>query len=93
MTKRELVLRIAEQVDVSQLDIAKVVQLTLDYIIEALQKGETVEFRNFGVFRVKEHRPRVGRNPKKPTEVVQIPRRRVVKFKAGRVMRKLITAS
>lgn len=90
MTKRDLVVRIAQEVNLPQLDVAKVLQKILDHIVEALQRGETIEFRNFGVFCIKEHKPRVGRNPKRPEQVVQIPRRKVVKFKPGRVMRKTI---
>ena len=64
-----------------------VVQKTLDYITEALVKGETVELRNFGVFEVKLRKPRVGRNPNDPGKDVQIPARAVVKFKPGKEMR------
>ncbi len=90
MTKRDLVIRIAQETSLPQLDVAKVLQKTLDHIIEALQQGDTIEFRNFGVFCVKEHKPRIGRNPKRPEQIVQIPRRKVVKFKPGRIMRKTI---
>ncbi len=90
MTKRDLVIRISQETNLPQLDVAKVVQKTLDHIIEALQRNETIEFRNFGVFCVKEHKPRIGRNPKRPEQIVQIPQRKVVKFKPGRIMRKTI---
>jgi nucleoid DNA-binding protein len=64
-----------------------VVQKTLDYIAEALAKGEKVELRNFGVFEVKIRKARVGRNPNAPETDVPIPERAVVKFKAGKEMR------
>ena len=91
MTKRDLVIRISEETNLVQQDVAVVLQKTLDYIVEALQKGHTIEFRNFGVFEVQERKPRIGRNPNKPEQVVTIPRRKVVKFKPGRVMRQIIT--
>jgi len=91
MTKRDLVVRITDETGLIQQDVYSVIQKTLDYIIEALAKGDTLEFRNFGVFEVKVRKQRIGRNPNKPTQVVTIPERKVVKFKPGRIMKKLIT--
>ena len=68
-------------------------QKSLDYIVEALEKNESVEFRNFGVFEVRERKERVGRNPNQPEHVVSIPARRVVKFKPGKVMKQRITGA
>ncbi len=91
MTKRDLVMRIAQETGLIQQDVFKVLQKSLDYIVEALKRGENVEFRNFGVFEVQERKPRIGRNPNKPEQVVTIPLRKVVKFKPGRIMRQDIT--
>ena len=60
---------------------------TLDYIAEALSRGDKVELRNFGVFDVKIRKARVGRNPNQPETDVPIPARAMVKFKAGKEMR------
>ena len=90
MTKRDLVMRIAKETGLIQQDVFAVLQKTLDYIVESLAKGENVEFRNFGVFEVCIRKSRVGRNPNKPTHVVTIPTRKVVKFKMGRIMKSLV---
>jgi len=87
MTKRDLALRISKETGIAQLDVLAVIQKTLDYIIEALASGQNVEFRNFGVFSIQVRKARIGRNPKKTSQVVTIPARRVVKFKMGRVMK------
>lgn len=87
MTKRDLVMRISQETGMIQMDVAAVLQKSLDYIIESLAKGENVEFRNFGVFEVRVRKSRIGRNPNKPANVVTIPTRKVVKFKMGRVMK------
>ena len=87
MTKRELVVRISEETGLTQQQVFAVVQKTLDYVTESLVKGETVEFRDFGVFEVKVRKPRIGRNPNKPETDVIIPTRAVVKFKAGKVLK------
>jgi nucleoid DNA-binding protein len=87
MTKRDLVVRISRETGLGQGDVFTVLQKTLDYITEALAKGDHVEFRDFGVFEVCTRKARIGRNPNKPDNTVQIPERRVVKFKPGKVMK------
>ena len=87
LTKRDLVIRISEETDLVQAQVFEVVQKTLDYIAEALAKGDKVELRNFGVFDVKIRKARVGRNPNRPETDVLIPPRATVKFKAGKEMR------
>jgi nucleoid DNA-binding protein len=87
LTKRDLVVRISDETSLGQQEVFDVVQKTLDYITEALAKGDKVELRNFGVFEVKIRKARVGRNPKKPETDVSIPARSMVKFKAGKEMR------
>jgi nucleoid DNA-binding protein len=87
LTKRDLVVRISDENNLGQQEVFDVVQKTLDYITEALAKGDKVELRNFGVFEVKIRKARVGRNPKKPETDVSIPARSMVKFKAGKEMR------
>ena len=73
-----------------QTQVFDVVQKTLDYISEAVARGETVELRNFGVFEVKVRKARIGRNPNAPAKDVRIPPRAVVKFKAGKEMRETV---
>ena len=87
LTKRELVLRISEQLGLVQKDVFNVIQNTLDHITDALAKGQGVELRNFGVFEVRLTKKRVGRNPNKPETDVTIPARAMVKFKSGKIMR------
>jgi nucleoid DNA-binding protein len=87
LTKRDLVIRISEETGQVQQQVLNVVQKTLDYIAEALAKGDKVELRNFGVFEVKVRKARVGRNPNAPERDVPIPERAVVKFKPGKEMR------
>ncbi len=91
MTKREVIVQVAGETGLNQLEVQDVIQRALDRITEALCEGDTVEFRKFGVFEVQERKARIGRNPKRPEQTVTIPRRRVVKFKPGLVMRQRIT--
>jgi len=90
MTKRDLVVRIAQQTNLKQRDVMDVVQRTLDTITNELAAGRGIEFRNFGVFEIMTRKPRVGRNPNAPSNTVEIPERVVVKFKPGKVMRERV---
>lgn len=86
MTKKDMAIKIAEQADVKQIIVKKVVQSTLDVIIDSLADGETIELRNFGIFKVKSRKARTGRNPR-TGETVPVPPKKTVVFKPGMVMR------
>lgn len=86
LTKRDLVIAVSQQTSITQVDVKKVVQQALTYIIERLKEGHTIELRNFGVFKVRQRAPRRGRNPKTGQEV-PVPPKRVVAFKPGLLMR------
>ena len=86
LTKKDLVLTVAKGTGITQVDAKRVIQRTLDHLIESLKEGKTVELRNFGVFKVRQRAPRRGRNPKTGQEV-PVPAKRVVVFKPGLLMR------
>ncbi len=90
MTKRDLVVRISKETGIIQQDVQVVIQKTLDYITDALVQGEHIEFRDFGVFEVHVRKARIGRNPNRPDHIVEIPERRVAKFKPGKKMKAAI---
>ncbi|MFT4901210.1 MAG: nucleoid DNA-binding protein [Lentimonas sp.] len=87
LTKRDIVLDIYEKTNFAQKEVRETVQLTLDAIAQALSEGRNVELRNFGVFEVQIRKSRIGRNPNKPETDVVIPKRAVIKFKAGKEMK------
>ena len=84
LTKRDIVVEIYEKTGFAQKEVRETVQMTLDAIAKALADGRNVELRNFGVFEVQIRKARVGRNPNKPETDVIIPKRAVIKFKAGK---------
>ncbi|MCX7927584.1 MAG: integration host factor subunit beta [Candidatus Omnitrophica bacterium] len=89
MTKKDIILKVADETKLKQTDVKKVVQKTFDYMIEALVRGEKIELRNFGVFKIKERKSRTGRNPR-TGQVVPVPPRKVVIFKPGLEMKQKI---
>ena len=87
VTKKDIVLEIAGSSGIKQIYVKKVVQKMLDSITQHLAKGETVELRNFGIFKVKSRKGRTGRNPRTGQEV-PVPPKKVAIFKAGLIMKR-----
>lgn len=86
MTKKDIILRVADETNLKQTDVKRVVQKTFDCIVDSLVRGEKIELRNFGVFKIKERKSRTGRNPR-TGEIVPVPPRKVVVFKSGLEMK------
>ena len=86
VTKKELVDRIADKTGAKRVLVKEILQSLLDEIIDELGRGNRLEFRDFGVFETKERAARVAQNPK-TLQRVQVPAKRTVKFKVGRLMK------
>jgi nucleoid DNA-binding protein len=86
VTKKDIVMKISEETGLKQIHVKKVVQKTFDHIIDILNQGQSIELRNFGVFKVRVRKGRMGRNPRTGAQV-PIPDKKVVTFKPGLVMK------
>ena len=86
ITKKEVIDRIAENTNTRRAVVKPVVQSFLDEIIEELAKNNRLEFRDFGVFETRIRAARKAQNPK-TMEQVEVPAKRNVKFKMGRLMK------
>ena len=82
MTKKDLAKAIADELGITAVVALQAVQRTFDKITEALVEEGRIELRNFGVFEVKQRRPKKARNPR-TGEKVTVPARLVVTFKPG----------
>ncbi len=89
VTKKELVSRIADRTGQTKVVTKDIIQMFLDAIIQELGKGNRLEFREFGVFEIKERAARKAQNPR-TLEKVDVPAKRVVKFKVGRLMKERV---
>lgn len=89
ITKKDLVERITTKTGVKRHEVKDVCQEFLDQIIIELRRGNRLEFRDFGVFEVKERAARIAQNPK-TMQKVEVPAKRAVKFKVGRLMRESV---
>lgn len=85
-TKKDLINRIAENTRTKQVLVKSIVQQFFDQVISELAKGNRLEFRDFGVFETKTTPTRTAQNPK-TLEKVEVPAKRRVTFKPGRLMR------
>jgi len=90
VTKKELIDRIAEQTQAKRVAVKRVVQTFLDEIIEELSQNNRLEFRDFGVFEIRTRAARIAQNPK-TLDRVEVPAKRTVKFKMGRLMREKLS--
>ena len=85
MTKKEIVKQISEALGLTQLKTKEIVQKTFDAIVDTLLEEKRIELRNFGVFEVKQRKPRKARNPR-TGERVDVEAKNVVTFKPGKEM-------
>ena len=83
MTKQEFVDQVAQKSGLSRRDASKAVDAFIDSITDTLKAGESVSFTGFGKFSTSQRAARMGVNPRRPGEKVQIPAARVPKFSAG----------
>ena len=92
VTKKELIGRIAERTQAKRILVKNIIQSFLDEITDELSKGNRLEFRDFGVFETRQRAARMAQNPK-TLERVDVPPKRTVKFKMGRLMRENLASS
>ena len=90
-TKKDIVKRIATKHNLPQQETKGVVQSVFDTIVDVLVREGRLELRDFGVFQVKERAARKARNPRTGEEVT-VPPRKVVTFKAGKLLEEKVAA-
>jgi DNA-binding protein HU-beta len=89
MNKADLVSQMSEKTGLTKTKSALVVETIISTISEALQNGEKVTLVGFGTFTTSQREARKGRNPK-TGEVIEIPAKRVAKFKPGTELTKSV---
>jgi integration host factor subunit beta len=89
MTKADLVDEVSRVTELSRKDSEVIVETLFDSIIRALKSGDKLEVRGFGSFRIRERKPRQGRNPK-TGEKVSVPEKKVPYFKPSKELKDLI---
>lgn len=87
MNKAELALRLAERMDIPKKQAEDFVEYFEDIVTKALVDGNEVTIAGFGTFSARTRSARMGVNPRKPSERIQVPEVRVPKFKAGKALK------
>lgn len=90
ITKKQIILNIAQKNKMNPKDIQLVLHDFFDYMTENLSKGSRFEFRDFGIFELVNRKEKIGRNPKKPNSPIVIPARNAVKFTPGKKIKALV---
>jgi len=83
MNKQDLILQVANKLQITQKKADDVLSTTLESIMKSLSKGDKVTLVGFGTFQARKRKERKGRNPKTGQEI-QIPASVVPKFSAGK---------
>ena len=89
MTKAQLVEEVLRVGDLTRRDSEIIVDTIFDAVIGAIKQGEKIEIRGFGSFRIRQRKPRLGRNPKTGAKV-EVPAKRVPYFKPSKELRDLV---
>lgn len=90
MTRSELIEKVSEKAEgltVKQTEI--IVETVFESIKEAMKRGEKIEIRGFGNFKLKDRKPRKARNPK-TGQTVYVPQKKAIRFKTGKALKEAL---
>ena len=90
MNKAELVAKMAEVSSLTKKDAETALNAFMETVEETLVDGGKVQLVGFGTFDVRERKPRKGRNPRNPEQVIDIPASKAPVFKAGKTLKEKI---
>ena len=89
MTKTNLIEKIATEENISVKDVAKIINRATEIIVNKVAEGETIAFKNFGTFSLRERSERRGNNPRTGEPII-IEAHKIPYFKAGKLFRKTV---
>ena len=75
--------------NINRKDIEKILEIIFLEITDALSRGHNIEIRGFGSYKIRTRKARIGRNPR-TGESIQIPAKKVPKFRAGKVLKNTV---
>ena len=91
MNKKDLIDQLAQEKEIFRTEAKKIVNLVFQSMADALAKGNKVEIRGFGSFRVKKYKAYNGRNPK-TNEVIKVKRKKLPVFKVGKELKERVNS-
>ncbi len=87
MNKVELAMRLADLMSIPKKTAEHFIENFEEIVTHALKRGDEVTIAGFGTFSARTRTARMGVNPRKPAEKIQVPEVRVPKFKAGKALK------
>ena len=87
VNKDQLIDRIATRSNISKKEVEDVLSAFEEVVIQILKEGGEAVLTGFGAFSARKRAARIGVNPRKPDEKIQIPEVKVPKFKAGKILK------
>jgi DNA-binding protein HU-beta len=88
MIKADIINKVSEVAEITKVKAVEAVEAVFEAMKTAMQRGERIELRGFGVFQVKPRKRGIGRNPRTGREV-RIPPGKTIRFKPGKNLRNL----
>lgn len=94
ITKEDLAEQLAKEGRLQKGEALRDVEIVFAEIAKGLVDADygTVKIAGFGSFSISERPSRVGVNPSKPTEKIDIPPTKVVRFKPSKTLKDFINA-
>src|SRR3954463_9564106 len=89
MTKADLIDEVSRLAELTRKDSEVIVETIFDSVVRSLRAGDKIEIRGFGIFRTRQRKPRVGRNPK-TGERVEVPAKKIPFFKPSKELKDLV---
>jgi nucleoid DNA-binding protein len=89
MTKDELVAKVAEATGIKKVDLQKALDVMIHTIIETIKTGDKVNITGLGIFKIKDKKARLARNPK-TGESIQVAAKRAPKFLASKNLKEAV---
>ena len=83
MNKSDLIEQLAAKLSVTYTDAERMLNTFINLVYETLRSGDKVNISGFGQFSVSHRNPRMGVNPRNPSQKIQIPELNTPKFRAG----------
>ena len=88
MIKLDLINDVVQRTGISKAKAEQAVETIFESMKKALENGDRIELRGFGIFNVRPRKTGVGRNPRTGAEV-SIPPGRVIRFRPGKELQNL----
>ena len=92
MTKADIVDILSTSIGLTKVETEAVVNGFMETVIEAMKRGDNIELRGFGSFKVVKRAQRVARNPKTNVEVI-VPEQFVPVLKVSKDFKEVVNDS